>query len=89
MERLLSPSVDHAGFLSREADAESVRLGWLHVLRMIRDERAERASAAEALAEDPSPANWERFLAVHGQQSEDDVTDALLSADPISGARPA
>src|SRR3954447_14253754 len=89
VERLLSPSVDHAGFLSREADAESVRLGWLHVLRMIRDERAERASAAEALAEDPSPANWERFLAVHGQQSEDDVTDALLSADPISGARPA
>src|SRR4051794_12601211 len=64
VERLLSPSVDHAGFLSREADAESVRLGWLHVLRMIRDERAERASAAEALAEDPSPANWERFLAV-------------------------
>ncbi len=89
VERLLSPSVDHAGFLSRDADVESVRLGWLHVLRMIRDERAERASAAEALAEDPSPANWERFLAVHGRQSEDDITtDALLSGDPLSGSRP-
>src|SRR5437762_7578611 len=43
VERLLSPSVDHAGFLSRDADVESVRLGWLHVLRMIRDERTERA----------------------------------------------
>jgi DNA primase len=89
VERLLSPSVDHAGFLSRDADVESVRLGWLHVLRMIRDERAERASAAEMLAEDPSPANWERFLAVHGRQSEDDATtDALLSGDPLSGSRP-
>ena len=44
--------------------------------------------SAEALAEDPSPANWERFLAVHGQQSEDDVTDALLSGDPVAVARP-
>lgn len=89
VDRLLSPSVDHAGFLSRDADAESVRLGWQHVLRMIRDERAERASAAEALAQDPSPANWERFLALHGRQSEDDVaTDALLSGDPMSGPQP-
>jgi DNA primase len=88
VERLLSPSVDHAGFLSRDADHESVRLGWLHVLRMIRDERAERASAAEALALDPSPANWERFLALYGRQDEDDVaTDALLSGDPLSGVR--
>jgi DNA primase len=89
VERLLSPSVDHAGFLSRDADVESVRLGWLHVLRMIRDERTERAGAVEALALDPSPANWERFLALHGRQSEDDVaTDALLSGDPLSGSRP-
>ena len=89
VERLLSPSVDHAGFLSRDADVESVRLGWLHVLRMIRDERTERAGAVEALALDPSPANWERFLALHGRQSEDDVaTDALLSGEPLSGPRP-
>jgi DNA primase len=89
VERLLSPSVDHAGFLSRDADVESVRLGWLHVLRMIRDERTERAGAVEALALDPSAANWERFLALHGRQSEDDVaTDALLSGEPLSGPRP-
>ena len=89
VERLLSPSVDHAGFLSRDADVESVRLGWLHVLRMIRDERTERADAVEALALDPSATNWERFLALHGRQSEDDVaTDALLSGDPLSGPRP-
>ena len=88
VERLLSPSVDHAGFLSRDADLESARLGWQHVLRMLRNERAERASAAEALAQDPSPANWERFLALHGRQSEDDVaTDALLSGDPPSAPR--
>jgi hypothetical protein len=89
VDRLLSPSVDHAGFLSRDADMESVRLGWQHVLRMLRNERAERASAAEALAQDPSPVNWERFLALYGRQGEDDAaTDTLLSGDPPSGSRP-
>jgi DNA primase len=89
VDRLLSPSVDHAGFLSRDADTESVRLGWQHVLHMLRDERAERASAAEALAQDPSPVNWERFLALYGRQGEDDAaTDTLLSGDPPSGSRP-
>jgi len=51
LDGLLSPSFDHAGFLAREGDEDAVRQGWLHVLRMIREEvRSERATAAEALA---------------------------------------
>jgi len=51
LDGLLSPSIDHAGFLGRDGDDEAVRQGWLHVLRMIGEEnRSERASAAEALA---------------------------------------
>jgi len=79
MDGLLSPSLDHAGFLSGEGDDEAVRQGWLHVLRMNREEvRSERASAAEALARDPSEASWERFLALHGRQTEEDVATAEL-----------
>ena len=77
LDGLLSPSFDHAGFLAREGDEDAVRQGWLHVLRMIREEvRNERATAAEALARDPSDATWERFLALHGRQSEEDVATA-------------
>ena len=77
LDRLLSPSFDHAGFLAKGEDEDAVRQGWLHVLRMIREEaRSERASAAEALARDPSEATWERFLALHGRQIEEDVATA-------------
>jgi DNA primase len=77
LDGLLSPSFDHAGFLARDGDEDAVRQGWLHVLRMIREEvRSERATAAEALARDPSDATWERFLALHGRQSEEDVATA-------------
>ncbi len=73
LDGLLSPAVDHAGFLGRDGDDEAVRQGWLHVLRMIGEEnRSERANAAEALARDPSDATWERFLALRGQQTEED-----------------
>ncbi|MBV9583943.1 MAG: DNA primase [Alphaproteobacteria bacterium] len=81
LDGLLSPSLDHAGFLSSEGDDDAVRQGWLHVLRMTREElRSERASAAEALARDPSDATWERFLALHGRQTEEDVATAELLA---------
>ena len=84
VDGLLSPSLDHAGFLSGEEDDDAVRQGWLHVLRMIREEvRSERASAAEALARDPSDATWERFLALHGRQTEEDVATAEL----LTGAK--
>jgi DNA primase len=77
LDGLLSPSFDHAGFLAREGDEDAVRQGWLHVLRMIREEvRSERATAAEALARDPSDATWERFLALDGRQTEEDVATA-------------
>ena len=77
LDGLLSPSVDHAGFLAKGEDEDAVRQGWLHVLRMIREEaRSERASAAEALAQDPSEATWDRFLALHGRQTEEDVATA-------------
>jgi hypothetical protein len=77
LDGLLSPSSDHAGFLAREGDEDAVRQGWLHVLRMIREEvRSERATAAEALARDPSDATWDRFVALHGRQTEEDVATA-------------
>ena len=77
LDGLLSPSFDHAGFLAREGDEDAVRQGWLHVLRMIREEvRSERATAAEALAQDTSDATWERFLALDGRQTEEDVATA-------------
>jgi DNA primase len=77
LDGLLSPSFDHAGFLAREGDEDAVRQGWLHVLRMIREEvRSERATAAEALARDTSDATWERFLALDGRQTEEDVATA-------------
>ena len=77
LDGLLSPSFGHAGFLAGDGDEEAVRQGWLHVLRMIREEaRSERASAADALARDPSEATWERFLALHGRQTEEDVATA-------------
>src|SRR5712671_1287817 len=84
LDGLLSPSVDHAGFLGRDGDDEAVRQGWLHVLRMIGEEnRSERASAAEALARDPSDATWERFLALRGRQTEEDfATTEFLSGGP-------
>jgi len=84
LDGLLSPSVDHAGFLGRDGDDEAVRQGWLHVLRMIGEEnRSERASAAEALARDPSEATWERFLALRGRQTEEDfATTEFLSGEP-------
>jgi DNA primase len=79
LDGLLSPSLDHAGFLSTEGDEDAIRQGWLHVLRMIREDvRSERASAAKALARDPSDATWERFLALHGRQTEEDVATAEL-----------
>ena len=77
LDGLLSPSFDHAGFLAREGDEDAVRQGWLHVLRMSREEvRSERATAAEALARDPSDATWDRFVALHGRQTEEDVATA-------------
>jgi DNA primase len=84
LDGLLSPAVDHAGFLGRDGDDEAVRQGWLHVLRMIGEEnRSERANAAEALARDPSDATWERFLALRGQRTEEDfAATEFLSGGP-------
>ena len=84
LDGFLSPAVDHAGFLGRDGDDEAVRQGWLHVLRMIGEEnRSERANAAEALARDPSDATWERFLALRGQQTEEDfAATEFLSGGP-------
>jgi hypothetical protein len=83
VDRILSPSVDHAGFLLHNADDQAVRLALLHVLKMIRDdEPSDSANAADALARDFSAANWERFLALRGRETEDDLAaDALLSGE--------
>jgi hypothetical protein len=67
---------DHAGFLSRVSDAETVRLSWVHVTRMVREgDRSELAGAAEALARDPSPETWERFLALQGREAQEGFSE--------------
>ena len=83
VDRIFSPSVDHAGFLLHNADDQAVRAALLHVLKMIRDdEPSDSANAADALARDFSAANWERFLALRGRETEDDLAaDALLSGE--------
>jgi DNA primase len=67
---------DHAGFLSRTDDAETVRLSWAHVARMVREgDRSELAGAAEALARDLSPETWERFLALQGREAQEGFSE--------------
>jgi DNA primase len=84
VDRLMSPAVDHAGFLSSDADDEAARLALLHVLKMIREEdQSDRISAADALAREVSAENWERYLALRGSDGEPDIAaEALLTGRP-------
>jgi DNA primase len=76
VDAVVSALTDHAGFLSRVSDAETVRLSWLHVTRMVREgDRSELAGAAEALARDPSPETWERFLALQGREAQEGFSE--------------
>jgi DNA primase len=89
VDALVSSSVDHAGFLGRASDPQSVRLGWEHVKRMVHEgDRSERASVAAALSQDMSPATWDRFLAVRGREMQEDVAADELSPHGLDdGAR--
>jgi DNA primase len=76
VDAVVSALTDHAGFLSRVSDAETVRLSWVHVTRMVREgDRSELAGAAEALARDPSPETWERFLALQGREAQEGFSE--------------
>jgi DNA primase len=76
VDAVVSVLTDHAGFLSRVSDADTVRLSWVHVTRMVREgDRSELAGAAEALARDPSPETWERFLALQGREAQEGFSE--------------
>jgi DNA primase len=72
VDAVVSALTDHAGFLSRAAGTEEVRVGWTHVTRMVREgDRGELAGAADALARDLSPETWERYLALRERETQE------------------
>ena len=86
VDAVISALADHAGFLARAGDPASVRLGWTHVTRMVRDgDRSDLAGAAEALARDLSPEAWERFLALQGREAQDGFSEDEFPGWPVSG----
>jgi DNA primase len=88
VDRLLLSAVVHAGFLSRNSDAGSVRLALEHVLGMIREgARGDLAIAADALAREPSPETWDRFLALQGRERQEDfAADGVSPGDLLGDA---
>jgi hypothetical protein len=80
---------DHAGYLSRVGDAETVRQSWTHVTRMVREaDRSELAGAADALARDPSPETWERFLALQGREEQEGFSEDEFPPSRAEGVSP-
>jgi DNA primase len=76
VDAAVSALTDHAGFLSQASEVDVVRLSWAHVTRMVREgDRSEMAGAAEALARDPSPETWERFLALQGREAQEGFSE--------------
>jgi DNA primase len=89
VDAVVSALTDHAGFLSRVGDAETVRLSWTHVTRMVREgDRSELAGAADALARDPSPETWERFLALKGREEQEGFSEDEFPPSRTEGASP-
>jgi len=89
VDAVLSALTDHAGFLARATGAEAVRLGWVHVTRMVRDgDRSELAGAADALARDLCPETWERFLAMQGREAQEGFSEDEFPPDRAEGVSP-
>ena len=79
----------HAGFLARVSEAETIRVSWAHVTRMVRDgDRSELAGAADALARDLSPETWERFQAVQGREAQEGFSEDEFPPGRAEGAAP-
>jgi len=80
---------EHAGFLSRTSGADTVRLSWTHVTRMVREgDRSELAGAADALARDLSPETWERFLALQGREAQEGFSEDEFPPGRAEGVSP-
>jgi hypothetical protein len=70
-------------------DAETVRQSWTHVTRMVREaDRSELAGAADALARDPSPETWERFLALQGREEQEGFSEDEFPPSRAEGVSP-
>jgi DNA primase len=89
VDALPSPSVAHAGFLSRNNDLASVRDWCSHAIRMIAEEgRPELVMAAEKLDSSSSDDDWERFVASCERAASEHVTAGeTATARVIVGVR--
>jgi DNA primase len=72
---------DHAGYLSRVGDAETVRSSWTHVTRMVRE--------GDAPAKDlTTPEAWERFQALQGREEQEGFSEDQFPPSRAEGVSP-
>jgi len=89
VDAVVSALSDHAGYLSRAGDAETVRSSWTHVTRMVREaDRSELAGATDALARDLSPETWERFQALQEREEQEGFSEDEFPPSRAEGASP-
>ncbi len=72
---------DHAGFLSRVGDAETVRLSWTHVTRMVRED-------GDPVDDLTTPEAWERFLALQGREEQEGFSEDEFPPSRAEGMSP-
>jgi DNA primase len=77
VDAVFSSSGMHAAVLLRSPDPDHIRRGWAHVVGMMRrdENRAELASARQALASDSSPENLARLQALSAQPRPEDLSE--------------
>jgi hypothetical protein len=72
---------DHAGYLSRVGDAETVRSSWTHVTRMAREGDAPAGDLT-------TPETWERFLALQGREEQEGFSEDEFPPSRAEGISP-
>jgi len=81
VDAVASSLTDHAGYLSRVGDAETVRLSWTHVTRMVRDD----GEPADDLT---TPEAWERYLALQGREEHEGFSEDEFPPGRAEGVSP-
>lgn len=81
VDAVVSSLTDHAGYLSRVGDAETVRLSWTHVTRMIRDD-------GDPVDDLTTPEAWERFLALQGREEQEGFSEDEFPPSRAEGVSP-
>ena len=81
VDAVVSSLTDHAGFLSRVGDAETVRLSWTHVTRMVRED-------GDPVDDLTTPEAWERFLALQGREEQEGFSEDEFPPSRAEGMSP-